>query len=128
MSNEQSQIPQHDQPNWYGQASFIPGEQVDFRKSELDSVAILQARRAIAAAIATAPSGTLEVKTPEVAMQPETPSQEMRKIAKMLGYMRKAYDDNTFNLEDDDVLSMEMFTAPKQDTAHITKNDVELAA
>jgi hypothetical protein len=128
MSNEQSLTPQSDQPNWYGQASFIPGEQVDFRKSNLIPVAVFQARQAIAAAISTAPSGSLELKTVEIEQKPETPSQEMQRIARMLQKMRQAYDANTFNLEDDDELSVEVFNVPKPDVSAITKNDVELAA
>jgi hypothetical protein len=98
MPTEQSQMPQHDQPNWYGQASFIPGEQVDFRKSELDSVSVIQARQAIAAAIHTAPSGSLEVMQPEV----ETPQLQVQRIGKMLCELRRKYEDETFNLVEDD--------------------------
>jgi hypothetical protein len=128
MSNEQSLAPQSDQPNWYGQASFIPGEQVDFHKSNLESVAVFQARQAIAAAISTAPSGTLEVKAVDIDKKPETPSQEMQRIARMLQKMRQAYDENTFDLETDDPLSIDALTPPKPDVTTITKDDVSLAA
>jgi hypothetical protein len=128
MSNEQSRAPQSDQPNWYGQASFIPGEQVDFHKSDLESIDILQARQAIAAAVASIPSGGLEVKTPEIERQSLTPSQEMRKIGRMLGQLRVAFDDNTFNLEEDDDVSVGMFNTPKPDTTDVSKSDVDLAA
>jgi hypothetical protein len=128
MSNEQSLTPQSDQPNWYGHASFVSGEQVDFHKSNLVPVAVFQARQAIAAAISTAPSGSLELKTVEIDKKPETPSQEMQRIARMLQKMRQAYDANTFNLEEDDELSVEVFNVPKPDVSAITKNDVELAA
>lgn len=128
MSNEQSSMPQSDQPNWYGQASFTPGEQVDFHKSNLESVAIFQARQAIADAISTAPSGSLEVHALEIDKKPESPSQELHRIARMLQKMRQAYDANTFNLEEDDELSMEVFNTPKPDVSSVTKDDVELAA
>lgn len=128
MSNEQSLTPQSDQPNWYGQASFIPDEQVDFHKSDLVPTAVFQARQAIAAAISTAPSGSLEVRALDIDKKPETPSQEMQRIAKMLQKMRQAYDSNTFNLEEDDELSMEMFGVSQPDVSHVTKDDVGLAA
>lgn len=128
MSNEQSLTPQSDQPNWYGQASFIPDEQVDFHKSDLVPAAVFQARQAIAAAISTAPSGSLEVRALDIDKKPETPSQEMQRIAKMLQKMRQAYDSNTFNLEEDDELSMEMFGVSQPDVSHVTKDDARFAA
>jgi hypothetical protein len=128
MSNEQSLTPQSDQPNWYGQASFIPDEQVDFHKSDLEPVAVFQARQAIAAAISTAPSGSLELKAVDIDKKPETPSQEMQRIARTIQKMRQAYDKNTFDLNEDDELSMAMFSAPRPEVADVTQDDVRLAA
>ncbi len=102
MSTEQSATPQSEQPSWYGETSFMPDEQVDFRKSDLVSVEILRARQAIAAAVRTAPSGTLEVVSSTIEKNRMTAPEEVHQIGLSLGRIRAAYIENNFDLSKDD--------------------------
>lgn len=115
MSTEQSQVPQPDQPRWYGQASFTPGEQVDLHASSLESVSVMQARKAIAAAIYTAPSGSLEVAAPI-----ETPQFKVHRIGQLVCAIRKVYDDTTLSLTEEEVTPNNMFAGPDITLASVT--------
>ena len=102
MSNEQSFTPQPDQAQWYGQESPLPGEKTSFRNDDLESIAIYQARQAIAKAISVTPSGQLEVIPAAIEQVRRTGWQEIAQTSLLTVKMRKAYGLNRLDLYEED--------------------------
>lgn len=106
MSLEQSKAPNVEQLTQHLSNGFENDTQIDFHKSDLPSMEELRARAAIAAAVQTAPSGTLEVEKIRL-----TPQQEIYKLGHAILSLRRG-DEYKFDLEEELTLDPDMYKTP----------------
>ena len=113
MSPEQFSTPELSQSAAYDATGFEGGDRIDLHTSNLVPIEVLRARQAIAAAVATAPSNSIEVNKLQATAEKIAPQKAIAYVTLHIVAMRKNHDSDKIDLfADDEVLSADVFGAP----------------
>jgi hypothetical protein len=117
------------QPAAYDATGFEGDTQIDLHASNLVPIEVLRARQAIAAAVATAPSGSLEVNKLQVAAEKIAPQKAIAYVTLNIVAMRKNHDSDKIDLfADDEVIAADVFGTPDAIKSTDTQDSFDLAA
>lgn len=123
MSPEQFSTPETPRSAAYNATGFERDDQIDLHTSKLVPIEVIRARQAIAAAVATAPSGSLELHKITIA-----PHEAIASVSLRLSLMRPNLDVDDLFAMHARVLKTELFRNPADIRPTDTRDDFGLAA
>lgn len=108
---------------------FGNNDQLDLHKSNLESIDVIRARQAIAAAVATTASGSIEMNTIQVTTEKLTPQKAIAKVTWQILAMRQDFDAQSIDLfAEDEAIAAELLRQPLESKSPDTKDAFHLAA
>lgn len=130
MSNEQFSSSEFSQPAISGMPDFeVTPRSNETAHNTIVPIEVFRARQAIAAAVATAPSGSLEVNKVQPTIEKMTPQKAIAKVTFNIITLRKDLDAETIGLYDDDeVIANEILGQPAEILPTDTQDNFDVAA